>query len=636
MSALSSLPSGTVTFLFTDIEGSTRLLKQLRGGYRQLLTDHQRILRECFEAHGGREIDTQGDSFFVAFARAGDAVASAIDAQQALATHAWPEGVDVRVRMGLHSGEPRASGERYVGVGVHRAARVGAAGHGGQILVSNATRELVEDELPPDTTLRDLGVYRLKDVDRPERLFQVETVELQREFPPLAAPRVDERRGTNRLVVALGALLAVVILAASIAAAYTFISEGPAVGSAERPMRIVTTWNPGEPEHKAFTEVLRTFQETTGYTAVFQPLLSPEETDFSVAMERQLRQQNPPAVVITPSPGFVRGLARDGIAKPLSALGVTDNHLRETYGPAWPQLTTYREEAYGFPLKATSKSLLWYQPDQFRRLRLRAPTSWAGLVSVTAEIKRQGEVPWSVSASDSWTLTDWFENLYIGTAGPWKYDALFAGKLPFDDSSVLTALRLMTNMLSEENVSGGIDGALDTDLGESIGAVLGPKPRAHLYLEGGFIGPIAHQLITPMPRPGKTIAAAPFPSIDASLGSQVVVGADFVIALADDEAVRALLRYLSAPGAGRIWVSSGVIVSPHRGVPLSAYPNLLVRTEARQITTAKIVRLDGSDLLPGSLGSDLGTTLQRVLQQPEQGSPLMQAFQEKAAKVFQQ
>ncbi|MDQ3379191.1 MAG: adenylate/guanylate cyclase domain-containing protein, partial [Actinomycetota bacterium] len=112
------LPTGTVTFLFTDIEGSTRLLKQLRDGYGELLADHQQILRDCFEAHGGREIDTQGDSFFVAFARAGDAVASAIEAQRMFATHTWPDGVDVRVRMGLHSGEPRASGERYVGVGV--------------------------------------------------------------------------------------------------------------------------------------------------------------------------------------------------------------------------------------------------------------------------------------------------------------------------------------------------------------------------------------------------------------------------------------------------------------------------------------------------------------------------------------
>jgi len=148
------LPTGTITFLFTDIEGSTRLLRQLRERYDTVLADHQQILRDCFSAHRGREVDTQGDSFFVAFARAGDAVASAIDAQRALESHTWPEGVQVRVRMGLHSGEPRAAGERYVGFGVHRAARIGAVGHGGQVLLSNATRELVEDERPGRSSSR--------------------------------------------------------------------------------------------------------------------------------------------------------------------------------------------------------------------------------------------------------------------------------------------------------------------------------------------------------------------------------------------------------------------------------------------------------------------------------------------------
>ena len=134
------LPTGTVTFLFTDIEGSTLLLKQLRERYETVLDRHQQILRDSFGARGGREVDTQGDSFFVAFARAGDAVACAIDAQRALQNYPWPDGLQVRVRMGLHSGEPRAAGERYVGFGVHRAARIGSVGHGGQILVSNATR----------------------------------------------------------------------------------------------------------------------------------------------------------------------------------------------------------------------------------------------------------------------------------------------------------------------------------------------------------------------------------------------------------------------------------------------------------------------------------------------------------------
>ena len=157
-------------------------------------------------------VDTQGDSFFAVFARAGDAIAAATAAQLALARHPWPDGTEVRVRMGLHSGEPRATGERYVGFGVHRAARIGSAAHGGQILLSNATRELVQDELPPETSLRDLGEYELKDLERPERLYQVEADGLERNFAPLKASKVAEPRSLlRRPLVAVLAGVALVV-----------------------------------------------------------------------------------------------------------------------------------------------------------------------------------------------------------------------------------------------------------------------------------------------------------------------------------------------------------------------------------------------------------------------------------------
>jgi class 3 adenylate cyclase len=179
------LPSGTVTFLFTDVEGSTRLVKELREGYAEVLGQHQRLLREAFEEAGGQEIDTQGDAFFVAFPRAKDAVRASLAAQRSIVAHAWPEGVDVKVRMGMHTAEPAVGGDRYVGLGVHRAARICSAGHGGQILLSNATRELVEDELPDGVSLRDLGQRRLKDLDRPEHIFQLVGNGLATDFPPL-------------------------------------------------------------------------------------------------------------------------------------------------------------------------------------------------------------------------------------------------------------------------------------------------------------------------------------------------------------------------------------------------------------------------------------------------------------------
>jgi predicted ATPase len=165
------LPSGTVTFLFTDIEGSTRLLHELGEAYADALAEHRRLVREAFARHRGVEVDTQGDAFFYVFARASDAIVAAIEAQDALLTG------PVRVRMGLHTGEPQLSEEGYVGIEVHRAARIAATGHGGQLLVSQTTQQL----LGTDVELRDLGEHRLKDLSQPVRLYQLG----EDEFPPL-------------------------------------------------------------------------------------------------------------------------------------------------------------------------------------------------------------------------------------------------------------------------------------------------------------------------------------------------------------------------------------------------------------------------------------------------------------------
>jgi YVTN family beta-propeller protein len=198
------LPTGTVTFLFTDIEGSTELLKQLGEGYAAALAEHHRILRKAVAEQGGREIDNQGDSFLFAFERANAALGAAVLAQRALSEHAWPEGVEVLVRMGIHTDEPTVGEDRYVGLGVQRAARIGAVAHGGQVLLSNATRELLANGLA-GVSIRDLGSYRVEDLDRFERLFQLEVVGLRSDFPPLQAERVAEPRPISQAEVQMGA-----------------------------------------------------------------------------------------------------------------------------------------------------------------------------------------------------------------------------------------------------------------------------------------------------------------------------------------------------------------------------------------------------------------------------------------------
>jgi predicted ATPase/class 3 adenylate cyclase/DNA-binding CsgD family transcriptional regulator len=179
------LPTGTVTLLFTDIEGSTYLLQRLGERYPDVLAECRGLLRAAFHQHHGYEVDTQGDAFFVAFERAIDAVSAAITTQRVLASHSWPEGVALRVRMGLHTGEPSVATEGYLGLDVHRAARIMSAGHGGQVLLSQTTRDLVEHALPEGAYLKDLGAHRLKDLQQPSHLFQLVMAGLPIDFPPL-------------------------------------------------------------------------------------------------------------------------------------------------------------------------------------------------------------------------------------------------------------------------------------------------------------------------------------------------------------------------------------------------------------------------------------------------------------------
>ncbi len=184
-----ALPGGTVTFLFTDIEGSTRLLQSLGDDYGRVVADHRRLLRGVFQAAGGSEVDTQGDAFFYSFPRARDAVRAAVEGQRALARHEWPGGAEVRVRMGLHTGEPSVGDEGYVGLDVVRAARICSAGHGGQILLSETTRALLGNELPDRVSVRDLGRQDLKDVQH-EHVYELSLDEAQADFPPL---KVEEK-----------------------------------------------------------------------------------------------------------------------------------------------------------------------------------------------------------------------------------------------------------------------------------------------------------------------------------------------------------------------------------------------------------------------------------------------------------
>ena len=187
------LPRGTVTFAFTDIEGSTTLLKQLGDDYASVLSDHRRLVRDAFTSHDGVEIDTQGDAFFFAFVRARDAVAAAAEVQRAHVAHDWPSGVEVRMRIGLHTGEPTVGEEGYLGLDVVRAARLCGTCSGGHVLLSETTRALVGSTLPPGVSVFPLGERHLKDIDEPERVYELEIEGVETGPSPSAAgPTLQE------------------------------------------------------------------------------------------------------------------------------------------------------------------------------------------------------------------------------------------------------------------------------------------------------------------------------------------------------------------------------------------------------------------------------------------------------------
>ena len=221
------LLTGTVTFLFSDIEGSTRLLQEQGDAWPAMLARHNELLEAAFVARGGQVVGTEGDSFFVAFPAAPSAVAAAVDAQRALAAEPWPAGADVRVRIGMHTGEASLGTDSYVGLNVHRASRIASVGHGGQVLLSSVTRALIEEELPSGVGLRDLGEHRLRDLERPEHLWQLAIDGLPSEFPPIGSYGETPNNLPTRLTTFLGREAEIAEVAALLASNRLLTLTGP-------------------------------------------------------------------------------------------------------------------------------------------------------------------------------------------------------------------------------------------------------------------------------------------------------------------------------------------------------------------------------------------------------------------------
>jgi alpha-glucoside transport system substrate-binding protein len=393
---------------------------------------------------------------------------------------------------------------------------------------------------------------------------------------------------------------------------------------------IFSLW--GGSEQEAFQKVLTQFTKDTGIKTKYEAA-----RDFLPVIRTRLAAGNPPEVAILPRPGFVDELARDDALISLDDLGLDPDKINENYGKTWTDITEFDGTTYGVMAKANSKSTVWYKPNSFQENGFQVPKTWAELEQIVKDYKAKGETPWAVGAQgrdNSWTLTDWFEQIYVRTAGGDNYDKLFSGELPFDDQTVKDALNEMVGQVNDQYVSGGIDTALGISFIDGIGRVFSANPKAEMYMLGGFVGGIALGQVNKNLKVGEDIDFFPFPEIKPENGNPLVGSGDVAAGMVNNEDVAKLIEYLSTPEAGRIWVSTGAIVSPNKGVTEADYPNALVSKEADQVKNAESFRFDGSDLLPGTLGQDFGTLMQKIVKSPDQMDSLLTAYQAAAEKAF--
>ncbi|HEX3212027.1 MAG TPA: hypothetical protein VH016_05630, partial [Actinomycetota bacterium] len=333
----------------------------------------------------------------------------------------------------------------------------------------------------------------------------------------------------------------------------------------------------------------------------------------------------------------VAELARDDALIPLEDMGLDPDAINENYSDTWTSLATVDDTVYGVVAKANSKSTIWYKPNNFEKNGFEVPTTWDALLALTQQYETKDPDPWAVGAQgrdNSWTLTDWFENIYLLQAGPDKYDQLFSGEIAFTDASVTQAIETMKQIVNDENIPGGIDGALGVGFVDGIGQVFGANPKAEMYFEGGFVGGIATGQVNKDLKIGTDIDFFDFPSIGGSPAGQVVIGGDMAAAFNTEPATAEFMKFLTTTDAGNVAAETGVFTSPLKGVDVSKYPNDLAKKEAEQITGASVVKYDGADLLPAGQSDLFGAVLQDAIK--SSGAPDMAKFEQGVKDAWEQ
>ncbi len=392
-------------------------------------------------------------------------------------------------------------------------------------------------------------------------------------------------------------------------------------------LEVAAVWTGGE--QKAFGQVLAAFEKQTGtrirYTSAGD--------DIAAVLGTRLQGGNPPDVAILPQPGLLADLARQGVLKSIES--AASREMDENYAPLWRQLGSVKGTLYGVFFKAANKSMVWYNMGVFRNAGVRPPPTWADWLAVARIISDYGVPPFSIAGADGWTLTDWFENVYLRTAGPDLYGRLARHDIPWTHPSVEVALATLAQIFGcQECQAGGASGSLQTEFATSVAKVFRHPPKAAMVYEGDFVaGMVTGEAGSKLGTDADFFA---FPSIQDSPPS-VVAGGDVAVLLRDSPGGRALIRFIATAEAGRIWARLGGFISPSRAVSLSVYTDPVLRRSAEALFGARTLQFDMSDQMPAAFGGTPGqgewAILQDFLRRPADLQGTMQRLEAAATRA---
>jgi alpha-glucoside transport system substrate-binding protein len=387
-------------------------------------------------------------------------------------------------------------------------------------------------------------------------------------------------------------------------------------------------------EQKNFQKVLDAFTEKTGAKTQFVST----GDNVSTVVGSKIEGGNAPDVVMVPQVGVLQQFAQKGWLKPLSP--ATRKSVDANYASVWKDYGSVDGTLYGLYFKAAHKSTVWYSPDALDQAGVQPPKTYDEMLKAGRTVSDSGLAAFSVAGQDGWTLTDWFENVYLSQAGPDKYDALAAHQLKWTDQSVVDALTTLGKLFKDKQLlAGGQQGALNTDFPGSVEKVFGPEPDAGMVYEGDFVAGVAKDQFGR--KIGEDANFFPFPPVGAG-EAPVVSGGDAAVVLKDGKNTKAgmaLLEYLATPEAAAVWAKTGGFLSPNKGLDLASYGDDVTRTTAKSLIAAgDSVRFDMSDQAPAAFGGTKGAgewkILQDFLRDPSDPKKTAAQLETAAAKAY--